>query len=239
MYRVAKERGGQCLSVEYKNGTTPLLWECSEGHQWKTPYLGVINTGAWCPECGLKKLSDPRKYSIEDLHKLAAKNGGKCLSKKYTHIMHRYLFECTKGHQWTTPANSVLNGTWCPECGRHARYTEKKCRNILEDLTGLKFSSTRRVLPNRYELDMYNEQFKLAFEYDGEQHSIYPSFWHKTKDDFKKQQNRDKFKDEICLKLGITLERISYRIARKGTAFLTDFLRDRLLKNQVRLSSVV
>jgi len=34
---VAKERGGMCLSTEYKNNRTPLMWHCSKNHVWNAP----------------------------------------------------------------------------------------------------------------------------------------------------------------------------------------------------------
>ena len=50
MQKIAKQRGGRCLSDTYVNINTRLLWECSEGHQWKAmPHH--VNRGSWCPYC--------------------------------------------------------------------------------------------------------------------------------------------------------------------------------------------
>lgn len=49
---IAKERGGECLSTEYKNGKAPMIWRCSNGHEWKAPYHDVRRR-TWCPQCGL------------------------------------------------------------------------------------------------------------------------------------------------------------------------------------------
>lgn len=35
MRALAAARGGRCLSTEYVNTSTHLLWECANGHQWK------------------------------------------------------------------------------------------------------------------------------------------------------------------------------------------------------------
>jgi hypothetical protein len=35
---IASIRNGRCLSETYVNSKTKLLWECSEGHQWKSLY---------------------------------------------------------------------------------------------------------------------------------------------------------------------------------------------------------
>ena len=44
------QRGGKCLSKEYINGKTKLLWECSEGHQWEA-ILDSVKRGSWCAVC--------------------------------------------------------------------------------------------------------------------------------------------------------------------------------------------
>src|SRR5436190_22128524 len=31
---IARQRGGLCLSTEYKNRKTKMLFQCKEGHQW-------------------------------------------------------------------------------------------------------------------------------------------------------------------------------------------------------------
>ena len=54
MQELARSRDGKCLSKEYVNANTKLLWECTEGHRWKaTP--GHIKAGQWCPYCARKK----------------------------------------------------------------------------------------------------------------------------------------------------------------------------------------
>lgn len=50
MQRLAGSKGGKCLSTEYINANTHLLWECSEGHQWKA-IPNSIKRGSWCAIC--------------------------------------------------------------------------------------------------------------------------------------------------------------------------------------------
>ncbi len=52
--KLAREKGGKCLSTEYKNKTLPLVWECAEGHRWELN-LRKIKEGRWCPMCAGKK----------------------------------------------------------------------------------------------------------------------------------------------------------------------------------------
>lgn len=69
--------------------------------------------------------------------------------------------------------------------------------------------NTRGIL-NRLELDCYIPDLKLGFEYDGEQHYIFPNSFHKSKEDFKEQLRRDREKDRLCKEMGIKLIRIKY-----------------------------
>lgn len=50
MHALAKSRGGECLSTEYKDIKTKMKWKCAFGHTWEaTPRLHL--TGHWCPQC--------------------------------------------------------------------------------------------------------------------------------------------------------------------------------------------
>ncbi len=54
MQKLALDNNGKCLSSKYINNHTKLLWECSEGHSWKTTPK-VIQMGCWCPSCVKKE----------------------------------------------------------------------------------------------------------------------------------------------------------------------------------------
>ena len=60
------------------------------------------------------------------------------------------------------------------------------------------------------ELDIYIPELKLAFEYNGKQHFEWIKYFHPTKEDFEKQQYRDRCKKRICKIKGITLIKIKY-----------------------------
>ncbi len=48
--KVARTRGGQCLSQQYNNNNEKLKWRCMEGHTWLATFANV-KWGRWCPEC--------------------------------------------------------------------------------------------------------------------------------------------------------------------------------------------
>ena len=47
---VAKEREGECLSMEYGNNKGTLRWRCSQGHEWECSANHILR-GHWCPRC--------------------------------------------------------------------------------------------------------------------------------------------------------------------------------------------
>lgn len=53
---LAKSKRGTCLSTEYKNANSDLLWQCENKHSpWKASYADIKGNsnriGTWCPEC--------------------------------------------------------------------------------------------------------------------------------------------------------------------------------------------
>jgi hypothetical protein len=120
MHMLAKERGGRCLSGSYVNNRVKLLWQCAEGHQWvATP--NAISNGQWCPQCGVLKIANKRRDSIENMQSIAIQRGGKCISPVYIGSGTKLLWECRKGHQWWAIPSSVKRGHWCPKCAKLKR----------------------------------------------------------------------------------------------------------------------
>lgn len=119
------------------------------------------------------------------------------------------------------PINSIEERQYFrsqPE-NRNKYFMEEQCRMIFEGLfPGHKFIKVRpKWLKNPLtgkllELDGYNEKLKLAFEYNGYQHYIYPNKYHKTRDEFIAQKQRDIIKIELCDKQGVFLMTIPYDV---------------------------
>jgi len=59
-------------------------------------------------------------------------------------------------------------------------------------------------------LDIYLPRLKIAFEFDGEQHSRYIEHFHKDRYGFTQARRRDAEKDQLCTDRGITLIRVNY-----------------------------
>ncbi len=67
-----------------------------------------------------------------------------------------------------------------------------------------------RTVLKPFEIDIYIPDLKLGFEYDGEQHYIYPNAFHNSREEFEKQQLRDSEKRKKADNLGIKLVTIRY-----------------------------
>jgi thioredoxin-related protein len=124
-------------------------------------------------------------------------------------------WECEKGHMWRARWRDVKHkDSWCSYCSVFKN--ENKCREILENLLGFKFEKTRFYLDstNRhlfFELDGYNEENKIAFEYQGIQHYDYTPHFHRVKGTFEAGQKRDNYKAEYCLINNIKLIIVPYK----------------------------
>lgn len=100
--------------------------------------------------------------------------------------------------------------------------TENFCRSVVEKMFNRPFPSVRPDWLNNnnsgknLELDMYNRDLNLAFEYDGIQHYKFNKFFHKSEEDFKKQQERDVYKKEVCKQNGISLICIPYTVKKEN-----------------------
>ncbi|RHZ65136.1 hypothetical protein Glove_319g194 [Diversispora epigaea] len=99
---IAETRGGLCLSTEYKNNKTPLLWHCNKGH-----------------EC------------LKEAKLIAHSRNGQCLSEKFEKSNKPLLWKCSRGHEWLASLCSIKNdSTWCPQCAHNYRLTLEHARQI-------------------------------------------------------------------------------------------------------------
>ena len=98
------------------------------------------------------------------------------------------------------------NGEW--ECAKALKdifpnHFFKKCRP-----NWLKNPETGRNL----ELDFINEELRLAIEYNGIQHYVFPNCFHHTKDKFIGQVRRDQFKRKRCDEMSVYLITVPYTV---------------------------
>lgn len=88
---------------------------------------------------------------------------------------------------------------------------EEETRLSLESLLNVPFGKARPhwlvnpISKRRLELDCYNESLKLAVEYNGSQHAVFPNSYHWTRQQFEQQLHRDALKKSLCALAGVTL----------------------------------
>lgn len=93
---------------------------------------------------------------------------------------------------------------------------EERCRALLERWFRRPFPKVRPswlINPKTgqpLELDCYNEELRLAVEFDGIQHAVEVPRFHPAPGDFEAQKYRDGIKDDVCERLGITLVRVPH-----------------------------
>lgn len=115
---------------------------------------------------------------------------------------------------------------------------ETECRRVLRHLFNKPFNKVRPSFlrnhitdgENNLELDCYDDDLKIAVEYNGVQHYKYVPFFHKTKDAFYNQKYRDDMKRRLCKENGITLIEVPYNIKLENIRhFIVSELRQKMI----------
>lgn len=135
----------------------------------------------------------------------------------------RYIdVKCEKGHLWKVRVNSILYlGVTCPMCNELK--SEEIMRFYMEELFSAKFPKT--TLHSAYQIsgqnggrlqfDGYNGKviinnckYRIAFEYDGIQHDLFPNCYHRNKKEYETQSYNDKKKRIIAQKYNTIIIRL-------------------------------
>lgn len=130
MKQFATSKGGKCLSKEYINNNTHLLWECNKEHQWKATPSNILR-GKWCPTCN----KHPR-LTISIFTEIARKKRGQCLSTTYINQKTKLTFKCQSGHQWDALPNNIQKGKWCPTCKGNRKKTIEDAQLLAQQKQG-------------------------------------------------------------------------------------------------------
>ncbi|MBN6775947.1 hypothetical protein JRG42_22395 [Pseudomonas granadensis] len=120
------------------------------------------------------------------------------------------LVRCNEGHEVNVVPQKIFSGRSCPNCSPFVG--EAITRSILEEGFGFSLQKLRfkqkdhphLIQPHAsLELDGYNAQYKIAFEYQGAWHS--QKARHRTEASYQRQLQRDEQKAVMCRELEITL----------------------------------
>ena len=127
----------------------------------------------------------------------------------------RTLARVSKDQKYTNNESQTLKP---PKKTRKLNKGEERCRQIFEKLFNKEFCTIRPdFLKNdctdlNMEIDGYNDELKLGFEYQGVQHYKHTPYFHKDIQDFNKQVYRDNLKKEMLEKNGIKVVYVPYYI---------------------------
>ena len=137
MQRLARERGGRCLSKSFSTVHVRLKWICREGHRWTAPG-SYITRGSWCKKCAIAAGAEKsRTHSIEEFRQIAAARGGECLSTEYTNTAIPLEWKCEKGHVWwAAPSDVIRRSSWCPKCAAVA-VGKMRLKHTIEEMQQL------------------------------------------------------------------------------------------------------
>jgi Probable Zinc-ribbon domain len=192
---VRARHGGDCLAISPSLMLSKVMWKCSKAeHQpFEAVIAKVVHSGQWCPACWQERRTPPNPaIPLETLTSIVRDRGGEVVHIGTDDVWRgsktRVLLRCANGHEWRADAsNIVYAGSWCPDCMNKG---ERIARAIFEATFGVQFPKSRPdwlVSPKarNLELDGYNDELGLAFEYQGPHHLIVDRV--KTHDEIKRR----------------------------------------------------
>lgn len=117
MRKLAKDRGGACLSRKYTNSRNKLKWQCAHGHTFKiNPRVALA--GQWCPDCAKQTKRRRRQVSFADALEKAHGAGGRHVGETTILSVHS-KWCCANGHEFVATGKSILaRNFFCPNCDK-------------------------------------------------------------------------------------------------------------------------
>ncbi len=202
-------------------------WKCKFDHAWKACYNNIRN-GNGCPEC-----TNRIPKNLDNYKDIAKSKGFEYILNEIPKTTQDSIdgWKDIKGHIWSSNYNGIQQNHGCPLC--KSRRSEKLCREILQELFEVKFPTKKPLFLRGLELDCYNEDLKLALEYNGKQHYEFVEFFHKTEEKFNKLKERDQKKYKLCEANNIKLIIVPYQYSYLDEIELYKYILDELKKLNV------
>lgn len=215
--KIAESKGGKLISNQYLGAKTKLEFEDSKKRRFfKTPDDVKGKQGYWSPYESGNVYNNP-EYHFNILKEIAEKNGGKIISTEYINNKTKMEFENIFGRKFYCTPNQIKRGVWSHF--EVINISEEKCRQCIEFIFKQEFPNVwgiiKKTKTNRnMQLDGYNENLKIAFEYQGEQHYHWENCMANTEEKkkklFQKIITNDIEKLNICRNQNIQLIPIKY-----------------------------
>lgn len=197
--------------VVYKDNKTPVTVICPIHGEFYTIPSNHAKGASGCPKCSSElrhiKYSKTINQFIVDAKKV---HGNKYdYSKvKYINNKAKVCIICPEhGEFWQTPA-SHLAGSGCPACSRtNQGLLFGRLQKYFTNINFLQEYTTAWLGSQRF--DIYCKEYNFAVEYDGEQH-YKPIEYFGGRSNFELVVERDRLKNEKCIKNNCKLFRVKY-----------------------------
>jgi len=212
-------------SAKYVNSSKKVVITCDIHGNFKQSPKNHIE-GKGCPECGNLSTKEKLAKNIDNFIKEAVKIHGEKYSyeeSNYENNLTKIDIICKKHGKFSQLPSHHLRGCGCPECSNSkmenfiSRYLEKNKIRYVGQKTFEKC-----VYRGKLRYDFYLPSYNLCIEYNGEQHYLKNSFYHKDEESFISLQERDLIKTQYCVDNDINLLIVSY----KDQLHITEIMQD-------------
>jgi hypothetical protein len=157
----------------------------------------------------------------------------------FKHCNKKFWFKCICGYEFQKCLNDISSkDSWCKKCA--SGRSEEYARKIFEELTGLKWPSIRpnwlkNITGHNLEFDGWCEKLNLGFDYQGIQHYEFVPYFHKTLENFHKQQERDRLKFELSIKINKPYIQIPYTYSYQNLVEMRTFIINQLSSHGIAI----
>lgn len=187
--KFVKSKNGTVLisRKDYINSNMLIPVRCKNGHTWNMNYGNSVILGRWCPICnGGVLLNEHQKDKLrkEIISKLfSLKYSLKSPLSSIKSCESKFNVSCDKNHIFTTSLSRLRSSRRCPFC--EDSVGERYFRLSMQKLFASDFNTVRpkwlKINQGRCEIDGFNENLGLGFEYQGEQHFSKVDLFHRNK----------------------------------------------------------
>lgn len=223
------------------SGNTYLHYYCECGEEACSLLTNFMKKTVFaCKKCNAAQINKIFKpLSNDDVKKSIVKNGFKVVSTNNQGLLSdsNWTLRCAFNHEFNVSGSYVKNVKNCPLCYKSSM-EEEVVRNLIEHHFQSEFPNTRpewlvNPLTNKnLELDLYNKEKALAFEYHGPQHHL-PIFGQER---LEKSIRNDSYRRKICAQYGVRLIEIFHP---KNTLNKEDFINyvsEKLTQSEIFIS---
>lgn len=206
---ICKEKNYEFLGFidgEYKGNQTKLILKCNNcGYIWKNTSYSSFLKGVNCKNCNIKKRYINEVDALKDIQLICKERNYEFLG----YVNNEWIGRTTKlilkcnicGNIWSsTDYNHFVNGRGCPNC--KTSKLELDFKTFLNNENILFERQKHFEWLGKQTLDFYLPQYNVAVECQGNQHFMEIKNWGGEKR-FKKQQESDAKKLDLCTKKGV------------------------------------